>query len=115
MERLPETMQTLNELTEFMNENEEILDILTGLSTSPEFDRLTGALDTVISENGELIANVDVSNLSGDAEDIVYKAAAWLKLDYPIFTSAPDYMETSCTFICKIDPIKANAFSSDKK
>lgn len=115
MERLPETMQTLNELTEFMNENEEILDILTGISTSPEFDRLTGALDTVISENGELIANVDVSNLSGDAEDIVYKAAAWLKLDYPIFTSAPDYMETSCTFICKIDPIKTNAFSSAKK
>ena len=112
MERLPETMQTLNELTEFMNENEEILDILTGISTSPEFDRLTGALDTVISENGELIANIDVSNLSGDAEDIVYKAAAWLKLDYSIFTSAPDYMETSCTFICKIDPIRADVFSN---
>ena len=87
------------------------LDILTGLSTSTEFDRLTGALDTAISENGELIANIDVSNLSGDAEDIVYKAAAWLKLDYPIFTSAPDYMETSCTFICKLDPIRADVFS----
>lgn len=112
MERLPETMQTINELVDFMNENEEMLDILTELMTSSEFDRLTGVLDTVITENGENIANINISGLSGDAEDIVVKTSAWLKLDYSIFTAAPEYMEKSCTFICKGDPIRANVFTS---
>lgn len=114
MERLPETMQTINELVDFMNENEKMLDIMTQLTTSNEFDRLTGVLDTVITENGENIANVNISGLSGDAEDVVVKTSAWLKLDYSIFTAAPDYMETSCTFICKGDPINANVFKSSK-
>lgn len=105
-EKLPETMETLNELADFMNENEEVLDILTQLMTSDELDQFTGTLDTVISENGANIGNVEISALPDDAQRLIVRMQEWIKLDYSIFTAAPDYMETSCTFICKTDPIK---------
>ena len=113
LENLPETMETLNKLADFMNENEEVLDILTQLMTSDDFDKFTGMLDSMITENGEDIGSVDVSNLSGDAQSLVKRMAQWLQLDYSIFTSAPEYMETSCTFICKTDPIKATDNTTD--
>lgn len=112
LENLPETMETLNELADFMNENEEVLDILTQLMASDDFDRFVGMLDSMITENGEDIGNVNISNLSGDAQTLVKRMSEWLKIDYSIFTSAPDYMKTSCTFICKTDPIKPSEFSA---
>lgn len=105
-EKLPETMETLNELADFMNENEEVLDILTQLMTSDELDQFTGTLDTVISENGNNIGSAEISSLPDDAQGLIARMQEWIKLDYSIFTAAPDYMETSCTFICKTDPVK---------
>lgn len=106
LENLPETMETINKLADFMNENEEVLDILTQLLTSEDFDKFTGTLNSVITENGENISNIDVSNLSNDGKELIKRMSEWINIDYPIFTSAPDYMDTSCTFICKTDPIK---------
>lgn len=106
LEKLPETMETINKLADFMNENEEVLDILTQLLTSDEFDKFTGTLNSAITENGENIGNIDVSNLSKDGKELVKRVSKWIDIDYPIFTSAPEYMTTSCTFIYKTDPIK---------
>ncbi len=104
-ERLPETMEVISELADFMNENEEVLDIMTALVSSDDFDKFTGMLDTVITENGQNIGSIDISNLSGDAQTLLERAQVWIKLDYPIYTAAPEYMTTKCTFICKTDPI----------
>lgn len=113
LENLPETMETLNELVDFMNENEEMLDVMTQLLASDDFDKFTGMLDSMITENGENIGNLNVSQISGDAQSLVKRMSEWLKIDYSIFTSAPDYMETSCTFICKTDPVKPSATNAE--
>lgn len=104
MEKLPETLNTLSELMTFMNENKELLDVLTKLTESDNLNSLTGALDTMASHSSSLGAT-DVQGLSGEAEALIAKMQAWLQAGYRIYTSAPDYMQTNCMFIYKTDPI----------
>ena len=104
MEKLPETLNTLSELMTFMNENKELLDVLTKLTESDNLNSLTGALDTMASHTSSLGAT-DVQGLSGEAEALIAKMQAWLQAGYRIYTSAPDYMQTNCMFIYKTDPI----------
>lgn len=105
LEKLPETLKTMAELMTFLNENKELLDVMTALMATEDVDRLTDILSGMSS--GELnLGNTDVSQLSEDAQEIINRMELWLSLDYGIYTSAYDYMETSCTFICKTDPIK---------
>lgn len=105
MEKLPETLATLSELMTYLNENKELLDVMTALLASEDVKELTDILDSM--ENGQIdIGNADISELSEDAQDVIARMEPWLGFDYSIFTAAPEYMETSCMFICKTDPIK---------
>ncbi len=108
LENLPQTLETLNELMTWLNENEELLDIMVELMATQEMQMLTETFDAILSENGEDISNLDISALSGSAEDLVLRAKEWLDFDYGLYTAAPDSMETNCTFICKTSPISAN-------
>ena len=105
MERLPETLATMSELMTFLNENEELLDVMSALLASEDVNELTDILDQVESGNIDL-SNTDLSGLPENSEEIVARMKPWLETDYKIYTTAPDYMETSCTFILKTDPIK---------
>lgn len=105
MEKLPQTLATLEELMAWLNENEEMLDVMVELMATEDMQMMMNTFDAILSENGEDISNLDISALSGSAEDLVLRMRAWLSIDYSIYTSAPDYMETSCTFICKTPPI----------
>lgn len=104
LEKLPETLATLSELMNYLNENQELLEVLSKLMETDSIDSLTAALDTMAS-NGTFSADTDVSGLSAEAQTLLAKMQAWLAIDYSIYTSAPDYMETSCMFIYKTDPI----------
>ncbi len=105
LEKLPETLKTMAELMEFLNENKELLDVMTALMATEDVDKLTDILSGM--STGDLnLGNTDVSQLSEDAQELINRMELWLSLDYGIYTSAYDYMETSCTFICKSDPIK---------
>ena len=105
LEKLPETLKIMAELMTFLNENKELLDVMTALMATEDVDRLTDILSGMSSGNLNF-GNGDVSQLSEDAQEIINRMELWLSLDYGIYTSAYDYMETSCTFICKTDPIK---------
>ena len=104
MERLPETVATMTELMNFLNENKELLDVTTKLLESDDVKELEDVVNQL--EN----SNIDLGSLGIDtsvnAEDLIARMKIFLELDYSIYTSAPDYMETSCMFICKTQPIK---------
>ena len=104
LEKLPETLATMAELMTFLNENKELLDVMTALMATEDVDRLSEILSGMSTGNLDL-GNADVSQLSEDAQEIINRMEIWLSLDYGIYTKAYDYMETSCTFICKTDPI----------
>ncbi len=105
MEKLPQTLATLEELMSWLNENEEMLDIMVELMATEDMQMMMNTFDAILSENGEDIGNLDISALSGSAEELVLRMRAWMSIDYSIYTSAPDYMQTRCTFICKTPAI----------
>ena len=104
MERLPETVATMTELMTFLNENKELLEVMTKLLESNDVKELEDVVGQL--EN----SNIDLGSLGLDAsvnaEDLIARTNTWLQLNYRMYTSAPDYMETSCMFICKTQPIK---------
>lgn len=105
MEKLPETLATMTELMNFLNENKELLDIMTKLLATDDVKELNDIIAQM--ENGNLdLGGLNLSGSSINAEDIIARINVWLQLDYRIYTSAPDYMDTSCMFICKTQPIK---------
>ncbi|MCD7827310.1 MAG: hypothetical protein LUG85_02065 [Clostridiales bacterium] len=106
LENLPETLESLDELINYLNENQEALNILSQLMASEDMEDLSGVLDSIISSTGSL-GDTDVSELTGDAKELVLRMDEWLQFDYSIFTDAADYMDTSCMFIYKTDPISA--------
>ena len=105
LEKLPETLATLSELMDYLNENQELLDVLSKLMATDNVDSLTSALDNVTS-NVSASGTADLNGLSAEAQNLLDKMNAWLSIDYSIYTSAPEYMETSCMFIFKTEPIK---------
>ena len=105
LEKLPETLATLSELMDYLNENQELLDVLSKLMATDNIDSLTSALDNVTS-NASVSGTADLNGLSAEAQTLLDKMNAWLSIDYSIYTSAPEYMETSCMFILKTEPIK---------
>lgn len=107
LENLPETLNTLSELTQYLEKNKDVLNVLSQLMSSTDMTKFTNVLDDIVDGNNVSIGNTDVSQLTGDAKELVLKMDEWLKFDYGVYTSAPDYMETGCMFICKTDPISA--------
>lgn len=107
LENLPETLDTLNELMKYLDDNKDVLNVLSNLMSSSDMAKFTNVLDGIIDGNSVNIGDTDVSQLTDDAKALVLKMDEWLKFDYGLYTSAPDYMETGCMFICKTDPIKA--------
>lgn len=105
LENLPETLETLDELMNYLNDNKEVLDVLTNLLSSEDMSQFTDALDGMIAGSEVNAGDTDISQLTGDAKELVLRMDEWLKFSYDIYTDAPDYMETSCMFICKTDPI----------
>ena len=105
LENLPETLDTLTELMNYLNENKELLDVMTALMETDNIDKLSDTIDK-ISEESSNMGTTDVSALSEDAKELLLRAEQWMAFDYKIYTKAPDYMQTSCMFICKTDPIK---------
>ncbi|MBR5232970.1 MAG: hypothetical protein IKW03_02050 [Clostridia bacterium] len=104
MEKLPETLATLSELMTYLNENKELLDVLTKLTEADNLNSLTAALDTMAS-NSSALGETDITELPEEAETLIKKMQSWLNAGYRIYTSAPEYMQTSCMFIYKTDPI----------
>ncbi len=105
MEKLPETLATLSELMTYLNENKELLDVMTKLLASEDVKELNDVLDKL--ENGSFdLGSTDISGMSAEAQEIISRMKPWMQSDYSIYTTAPDYMTTSCMFICKTAPIK---------
>ena len=105
LEKLPETLATLSEVMTFLNENKELLEVVTKLMETDDINQLTELVGSM--QNGSLdLGNTDLSNLSVDTQELIARMELWLSFDYGIYTSAYDYMQTSCMFICKTDPIK---------
>lgn len=105
LEKLPETLNTMAELMTFLNENKELLDVVTKLMETEDVKEITDIANSMQSGNLNL-GNTDLSNLSVDTQELITRMELWLSFDYGIYTSAYENMDTSCMFICKTDPIK---------
>lgn len=105
LEKLPETLNTMAELMTFLNENKELLDVVTKLMETEDVKEITDIANSMQSGNLNL-GNTDLSNLSVDTQELITRMELWLAFNYGIYTSAYDNMDTSCMFICKTDPIK---------
>ncbi len=105
MENLPQTLETLSKLMNYLNENQELLDIMSKLMESDNINSLTDAMDEMANSTADM-AGVDADQATAEAQALLEKMKVWLSLEYTIYTTAPDYMETTCMFIYKTDPIK---------
>ncbi len=103
LENLPETLEALDGLVKYLNENKEVIDMLTEFMNSDSMSEFAGILDTLI-KGSEGAGSLDVSQLTGGAKELVLRMDEWMQFPYNIYTSAPEYMKTSCMFICKTDP-----------
>ena len=105
MERLPETLQTMSELMNYLNENKELLDIMSQLLASEDVNELNDVLDQIENGNFEF-DTTELSGLPENSDEIIARIKPWLQFEYKMYTQAPDNMETSCMFVMKTDPIK---------
>ena len=104
VEKLPETMEQLKALTDYMEENKQTLDIIAQLTNSSDMQDLIDALDGLIAEENAGTADRDA--LNPDVPAIVARMTEVLKFNYGIYSGAAEDMTTSCMFIYKADPIK---------
>ncbi len=102
LENLPETMKELEELSSFIDDNQELIDVVTKLMSTSTMSDLTNALSALAQSDSS-----DSITLASSDDELIARAAKWVQLGQKnrIYTSAPDYMETSLMFICKVDPI----------
>ncbi len=100
MDKLPETLEQLQGLTDYLNENAEALEILSNLTQSSSLNSLMDALEKLSSSDTEI-------NLpeTADASAVVKRAGELLKFDYGIYGGAAEDMSTSCIFIYKTAPV----------
>ena len=100
MDKLPETLEQLQGLTDYLNENAEALEILSDLTQSSSLNSLMDALEKLSSSDAEISLPE-----SADASAVVSRAGELLKFDYGIYGGAAEGMSTSCIFIYKTAPV----------
>lgn len=99
MDKLPETLEQLQGLTDYLNENAEALEILSNLTQSSSLNSLMDVLEKLSSSEPEVSLPENM-----DASSVVARAGELLKFDYGIYGDAPEGMSTSCIFIYKTAP-----------
>lgn len=104
LENLPETMEQLSKMTEFLNKNEALLTVLSKLMSNENTKELTDALDKMLSDASNGNTQIDLGGINSD--QLVKRMNEWLKFDYRLYTSAPETMDTSCMLVFKTDPIR---------
>lgn len=104
---LPNTISTISSLQTAINDNKDLIDALKVLSESDVLSSLDSALTGV---EGSLAAG-GISSLTGTAgnvDDLTAKMTAWIELgkQYKIFTRCSDNMDSSVSFVFKVDGLK---------
>lgn len=103
MERLPETIERLRALIQTLEENRGVLDDLSALQDSNVTEQLRTVMGVAQKYAGMNSLNAaQQENLSG-------RMRAWLSFgeEYDIFTQRTDAMDSSVTFVFKVDSIGA--------
>ena len=101
MERLPETITKLRGLIQTLEENRNVLDDLSAIQDSNVTDQLRTVMGVAQKYAGLSSLNAaQQQNLSG-------RMKAWLSFGetYNIFTQRIDTMDSSVTFVFKVDSI----------
>ena len=101
MERLPETIAQLRGLIGTLEDNREVLDHLNVMQS----EQITDNLRTVLGV-AQKYAGLDSLN-AAQQQNLSSRMRAWLEFgeEYDIFTQRTDAMESSVTFVFKIDSI----------
>lgn len=101
MERMPEIIAQLRTLIQTMEDNHEVLDDLSVLQDS----QVTQPLYTILGV-AQKYAGLDSLN-AAQQQNLSYRMRAWLDFgeEYDIFTQRTSAMESSVTFVYKVDSI----------
>lgn len=104
LQNLPQTMNQLTTIINYVNKNQELINVLAKLLSSKSTSELASSLENLLKDYSASGTSEALQNI--DSRTLVARMNEWLKLDYRMYTSAPEYMKTSCMFILKTDPIK---------
>lgn len=107
LDKLPETLKSLNSIIGTVEDNKDLIDALLDLLSSDNLDKITEIIDAVEAADIKNMIS-DYSALADDAENISSRFDAIIKYgnEYKIYTKASEKMETSVSFIYKIDAIE---------
>ena len=110
IKNLPQTVSTLSALQNALNENQDLINALKVLSESDVLESLDASLSGV---EGSFAAGSisQFATITGDADEITAKMTAWIELgkEYTIFTAKDENMESSVSFIFKVDGLHSAA------
>ena len=102
LDNLPQTVETMQGVSESIEENEELINSFSSIISSGGMDALTDLMDSLKDTDLSALVN-RYEQLMGNADGMTEKAKYWIQYgeSYKIFTAAPEDFETSLTFICK--------------
>ncbi len=102
LDNLPQTVETMQTVSESIEENEELINSFSSIISSGGMDALTNLMDSLKDTDLSALVN-RYEQLMGNADGMTEKAKYWIQYgeSYKIFTDAPENFETSLTFICK--------------
>ena len=117
IDNLPQTVATLNELQQAIDENRDVIDALQVLADSNALASIYSAVSSL--EGSFAIGSISqFATITGDADEITAKMTAWIELGkrYTIFTTKASNMDSSVMFIYKVDSLKSSvAQNSEEK
>lgn len=110
VEKLPETLNTLKELKQALDSNEELLEAL-GETLN---DKTVSELQSVMESLGGLTdaeTLAKYNSLIKNADGLIERAQVWVKAgqEYNLFTTASKGTQTSVMFVYETSPITAKA------
>lgn len=106
LDSLPETLETLQKLSDAMDENSELIAALGELASSTQLSSLLNVADTL--NNADLSSLIEkYEGLVGNTDALLERAERWVKVgsSYKIYSDAAQDTATTLLFICKTDII----------
>lgn len=113
IQNMPKTISTLSALQTALDENKEVIDALKLLSQSDVLSSLGSALSGF--EGSLAVGELSqFATITGSADEITAKMTKWIELGkkYTIFTKKVDSMNSSVSFIFKVDGLKPDSIKA---
>ena len=107
LDKLPETLNELNDIIGTISDNQELIDSLLELTSDNNMSKISDILDAVNKYDISSMIS-EYTKIADNAQDVSAKLEAMISLggEYKIFTSAESDMKTTTAFVFNTPSIK---------